>query len=87
MIGTLHPTRYLPHANPRAVHDPFAPDTFMEDYRGHRIIVELVSSEFVKARVLSPTGRPLAEMSSAATVEASLSAAKMLVDETVEGME
>jgi hypothetical protein len=85
MIGTLHTSRYVPYANPKALWDPFASDTFTEEYLGCSIVVELVSPEFVKAHVLSPSGKPIGEMSTASTVEGVLAACKMLIEQSMEG--
>jgi len=80
MIATARISRYLSHATPKAVHDPFAPDVDTIEYRGHRIVVELVSAEFVRAHVLDPTGLPLAEICSAVTAEGAIALGKMTVD-------
>jgi len=84
MIATTRISRYTAYSNPKEVWDPFGPDTFTEEYCGCSIVVELVSPEFIRAHVLSPSGRPIGEMSTASTVEGVLAACKMLVDQTVE---
>jgi hypothetical protein len=81
MIATTRISRYTSYAKPKAIFDPFAPDVSTEQYRGCSIIVEQVSSEFIKAHVLNPSGKPIGELSTASTIEAVVAAAKMLVDQ------